>query len=196
MLKRFTPILAITALCWLVFVVNNLLLQGRLSQYGIEPRHVAGLWGVLWAPFLHGSFEHLAANTLPLLILGGAVCFRSAGEFNIVTVFGIVISGALTWLIGRTAHHIGASGLIFVYFGYLASLAIFDRKFGTLFLSLACVLGYGGIIRGIFPTATPVSWESHAAGLFTGIFLAWLVSKVNKSGEVESPTPAPKLRAP
>ena len=196
MFKRFTPILAITALCWVVFVINNLLWHGRLSQFGIEPRHLVGLWGILWAPFLHGSLEHLAANTLPLLILGGAICFRSTGEFNIVTVFGIVISGALTWLIGRTAHHIGASGLIFVYFGYLTSLAIFDRKFGTLLLSLVCVLGYGGIVRGIVPTSTPISWESHAAGLATGIFLAWLVSKVKKSGEVESPSPAAKLHAP
>jgi len=102
----------------------------------------------------------------------------------------------LTWLIGRNAHHVGASGLIFCYFGYLGSLALFDRKFGILLLSLACVLGYGGILRGILPTNAAVSWEGHLSGLIAGVVLAWLVTKVKRSEDSEAPTAAPKLRAP
>jgi membrane associated rhomboid family serine protease len=181
MLKRFSPILSLTALCWAVFVLNNLLWNGHLNQFGIVPRHAGGLMGIIWAPVLHGSFEHLAANTVPLLVLGAILCARSTGEFTIVTVFGTVLSGALTWLLARNAVHIGASGLIFCFFGYLASLAIFDRKFGTLLLSVVCVLGYGGILRGILPTSAAISWESHVAGLLSGIMLAWLVSKVKKT---------------
>ena len=74
----------------------------------------------------------------------------------------------MTWLIARPASHIGASGLIFCYFGYLASMAWFRRTFGTLCLSVVCILGYGGMVRGIFPTAAAVSWESHLSGLIAG----------------------------
>jgi len=79
MLKRFAPILSLTLLCWAIFVLNNLLWGGHLNGYGITPRHVAGLPGILWSPFLHGSFEHIAANTLPLLVLGGILCARGSG---------------------------------------------------------------------------------------------------------------------
>jgi membrane associated rhomboid family serine protease len=177
MLKRFTPILTLVALCWLIFVINNLLWHGRLDQYGIVPRRLGSLPGILWAPLLHGSFGHLAANTLPLLVLGGIICGRSRAEFAAIAIGGTLLSGGLTWLLARNACHIGASGLIFCFFGYLASLAWFRRTFGTLVLSAVCILGYGGILRGILPTSTAVSWEGHIAGLVAGIALAWLASK-------------------
>jgi membrane associated rhomboid family serine protease len=100
-----------------------------------------------------------------------------------VTVAGTVLTGGLTWLFARNASHIGASGLIFCFFGYIASLAYFRRTFGTLVLSALCVLLYGGMIKGIVPTSTPISWESHLAGLLSGIALAWLSSKLNPQHE-------------
>ena len=181
MIKRFTPILVLTVVCWLVFLVNNLIWKGHFDQYGIMPRQVSSLPGIICAPFLHASYEHLAANTLPLLILGAIICGRSRGEFVVVTVLGILVTGGLTWLFARSACHIGASGLIFCYFGYLASLAYFNRTFGALCLSVVCILGYGGMIRGILPTSTPISWESHLAGLVAGAALAWLMAKLNRT---------------
>jgi len=192
-IKRFTPILALTAVCWLVFLVNNLLWRGQLDQYGIQPRHFSSLSGILYAPFLHASYEHLAANTLPLLILGAIICGRSRGEFIVVTVLGLLATGGLTWLFARTACHIGASGLIFCYFGYLASLAYFHRTFGTLCLSVVCIIGYGGLIRGIVPTSTPISWENHLAGLVAGTALAWFMAKLKKT---PSGTPKPGPGSP
>jgi membrane associated rhomboid family serine protease len=183
-LKRFIPIIALTALCWLVLGLNNLVWQGSMVQCGIAPRHLSGLLGIIWAPFLHASVAHLAANTLPLLVLGGILCGRSSTEFAAVTVLGIVLTGGLTWLFGRSAFHIGASGLIFCYFGYLASLAWFRRTFGTFCLSLVCILGYGGLIRGIVPTSAPISWESHLAGLIAGIALASMTAKLKKPSKV------------
>lgn len=179
MLRRFTPILALVALCWVVFVVNNLLWGGQFNHYGIIPRHVQSLPGIIWAPLLHDSFRHLAANTLPLLILGGIICARSKSEFVIIAVAGAVLSGGLTWVFARNASHIGASGLIFCFFGYLASLACFRRTFGTLFLSAVCIVGYGGLLKGIVPTSAAVSWEGHIGGLVAGIALAWMASRVN-----------------
>ncbi len=177
MLKRFTPILVLVALCWLVFVVNNLLWSGHLNQYGIIPRRLGSLPGIIWSPFLHGSLTHLLANTVPLLILGGILCGRSKSEFTNVVLTGILLGGGLTWVFARDACHIGASGLVFCCFGYLASLAYFRRTFGTLVLSAACLLGYGGMLKGILPTSASVSWESHLAGLGAGIALAWATSR-------------------
>jgi membrane associated rhomboid family serine protease len=187
MVKRLTPILFLIALCWAAFVVNNLILHGTLNQYGIRPRHIGGLPGILWAPFLHGSWKHLLANTLPLAVLGAILSLRGRSEFGIVTVAGIFLSGALTWLIGRSAYHIGASGLIFCFFGYLASLAFFERRISTLLLSIMCIVGYGGIVRGILPTSSTVSWEGHLAGFTSGIALAWFLSKVKEADEESKP---------
>ena len=176
-MKRFGPILTIVGLCWVVFLVNDGLLHGHLTRYGIAPRHLESLPGILWAPFLHASFKHLVANTLPLLVLGAVICVRSRSEFTLVTGVGILMGGTLTWLFARNADHIGASGLVFCFFGYLVSLAYFQRTPGTLILSVACVLAYGGIARGLLPTSAAISWESHFAGLLSGVAVAWFLSK-------------------
>ena len=123
------------------------------------------------------SFQHLVANTLPLLILGLIICGRSKGEFGAAVASGIFLGGGLTWLFARTACHVGASGLVFTFFGYVASLAYFRRTFGSLVLSVACIVGYGGLLRGILPTAMPVSWEGHLSGLLAGVLAAWAVSR-------------------
>lgn len=180
-LSRFTPILALVTICWAVFVVNNLVLHTQLNRYGIIPRQINSLPGILFAPFLHSSYKHLAANSLPLLILGAMVCARSKGEFIAVTICGIIFGGGLTWLFARHAAHVGASGLVFCYFGYLGSLALFKRNFATLCLSVICVVAYGGIIRGILPTSAAVSWEGHLAGLLTGITAAWFMTRVSEA---------------
>ena len=189
-LKRFSPILVIVGLCWLMFAVNNLILRGHLTQFGIRPRHISSLPGILFSPFLHLNFHHLAANTPPLLILGAIICARSKREFALVTLCGIILGGGFTWLIGRSAYHVGASGLIFCYFGYLASLTFFERKIGTLLLSLLCIVGYGGLLRGLAPTSTAVSWEGHVAGFLAGITLAWLTSELkHQTPAVQAPAP-------
>jgi membrane associated rhomboid family serine protease len=183
MLKRFIPIVLLLAACWVVFLVNNYALSGRLLQYGIRPREISSLTGILWSPFLHGSMQHLVANSVPLLVLGAIICARGNHEFAKVTVAGIFLGGGLVWIFGRHASHVGASGLIFCFFGYLASLAYFKRNFPTLCLSIVCLLAYGGMLRGILPTSAAVSWEAHLAGLISGIWLAWLSSKTRRTAE-------------
>jgi membrane associated rhomboid family serine protease len=197
-LKRFAPILALVALCWVVFAINNLLFSGYFSQYGIIPRRISSLPGIVWAPFLHGSLTHLAANTLPLLVLGAILCGRSGSEFALVSVAGTLVGGGLTWLFAREASHIGASGLVFCFFGYLGSLAYFRRTFGTLVLSAVCVLGYGGMLKGILPTSTAVSWEGHLAGLVTGIALAGVMAKTKprKNGLQTEGKPLERIAEP
>lgn len=178
-LWRFAPIIALVAICWAVFVLNNLMLHAQLNQYGIIPRRINSLPGILFAPFLHSSYKHLLANSLPLLILGALVCARSKGEFIVVSICGILCGGGLTWLFARHAAHIGASGLVFCYFGYISSLAYFKRNLGTLLLSVVCIVVYGGIVRGILPTSAAVSWEGHLAGIMSGIGAAWFMARVS-----------------
>jgi membrane associated rhomboid family serine protease len=168
-------------MCWLVFLINNVFWNGHLISHGILPRHFSSLPGIIWAPFLHSSFQHLTANTLPLLILGGIICARSRNQFMAVTVAGIIMGGGLTWLFGRRAFHVGASGLIFCYFGYLISRAWFDRKILSFCVSILCLIGYGGILKGILPTSAAVSWEGHLAGLISGVAVAWLGSRAYKA---------------
>jgi membrane associated rhomboid family serine protease len=179
--SRFLPILILTSVCWLLFLADQLLFRGSLTNHGIVPRRLDGLAGILWAPFLHTSIKHLLANTLPLLILGGIICLRSKAEFRFVTGAGMVLGGVLTWLFGRTAIHVGASGLVFCFFGYLAALAVFERKAVSFFAAAFCLFAYGGVLKGVLPTAGPVSWEGHLAGLMTGITLGWLIMKVRKT---------------
>ena len=190
MLKRLLPILALTTACWAVFFVNHLLFSDHLVQYGIRPRHLSSLPGIIWSPFLHASLQHLLANTVPLLFLGGILCLRSPGEFVGVSSVGIILSGGLLWLLGRNAYHIGASALIFCLFGYLASLAFFERKLRNLVLSVICIIAYGGILRGIVPTSGAVSWEGHLLGFFSGIAIAWFLSNIKKADST------PPARAP
>jgi membrane associated rhomboid family serine protease len=195
MIRRVIPILCFTALCWAVFLVNHTLLSDHLNQYGIRPRHASGLPGIVWSPFLHGSFQHLAANTVPLLILGLVLSIRSRIEFISITVAGIFLSGGLVWLLGRGAYHIGASSLIFCYFGYLTSFAFFERKVANMLLSIVCIFAYGGILRGIVPTSAAVSWEGHLLGLFSGIALAWFSANLKKA-EGDSKLPSVEARPP
>jgi membrane associated rhomboid family serine protease len=183
---RVIPVLVLLAICWVAFIFNNLFWHGHLLQYGIRPRQIGSLTGILWAPFLHVSFRHLAANTIPLLMLGGILCLRSPAEFLVVTAGGTVLGGLLTWLAARPAVHIGASGLIFCFFGYLASLACFRRTFGTLVLSIVCIVAYGGILRGVLPTTPGVSWEGHLAGFLAGIAIAWATAKVSPQKSAET----------
>jgi membrane associated rhomboid family serine protease len=181
--KRFSPIITILVVCWVVFIINNLVLAGSLTHFGITPRRISSLPGIIWSPFLHLSFRHILANTLPLLILGGIICARNRAEFIGVTLAGIFIGGALTWLLARNACHVGASGLVFCYFGFLASRAYFDRTIITLLISIVCIVGYGGILKGLLPMSSAISWESHLAGLIAGIIIAWIATNQRRDAK-------------
>jgi len=103
MIGRLLPAMTLPLTCWAVFLVNNVLMGGNLTDHGIIPRHTSSLPGILWSPFLHVSLQHLVANTLPLLILGLIICARGKGEFGAAVASGILLGGGLTWLFARTA---------------------------------------------------------------------------------------------
>lgn len=166
---RFAIPLALVAAMWLV-EIGNLLTQGGLSGLGIRPRTIDGLWGILFAPFLHANLAHLIANTVPFLVLGWLVVLRGPRDFFFVTGWLIIVGGGAVWLLGRPfSVHIGASGLIFGYLGFLLARGFFERSLQAVLLSLLALFLYGGAIWGVLPSGGRVSWESHLFGFLAGL---------------------------
>jgi membrane associated rhomboid family serine protease len=175
-------IFGLTAILWIVAGINQLILGGSLVAFGIVPRTLHGLWGIAFAPFLHGSFAHLIANTWGLVLLGGTLILRDEDHFWIATLLGALFAGLGTWLIGRPSLHIGASGVIFAYFGYLLSIGWYQRKMSAIVLSVAAFLIWGGLLLGMLPLVpTGISWEGHLAGFVGGVVSARLVGKRSRS---------------
>ncbi len=160
------------AVLWIVEAVN--FISGhKLSMFGIYPRTLKGLVGIPLSPFLHSGIIHLILNTGPLIILGYFIILNGRRIFLEVTFFIIVAGGAGVWLIGRSSYHVGASGLIFGYFGYLVSRGIFNKKISSLVVSFITVLIYGSLFWGLLPTLSRISWEGHLCGFAAGILAAW-----------------------
>ena len=177
-----TPLVIISGfvvLLWLIETIDQLIFGGGLDSFGVRPRTLAGLWGILWAPFLHGGFRHLIANTGPLLILGSIVMLsRRLRDFFFITSIVIFVGGLGTWLIGpRFSVHLGASGIIFGYFGFLLLAAYFERSCRAIAIALVVLLLYSGIIWGVLPQGGGISWQTHLFGFVGGGVAAYLLSQ-------------------
>ena len=168
----------LVAIFWGLEIVDSSFLRGTLDLYGIRPRSLIGLRGILFAPFLHGSFAHLAANTVPFLTLGWLVMLRKMSDFFVVTIITMLVSGIGVWLTAPAySIHIGASGLIFGYFGFLLLRGYFERSFAAILFSLIVGLLYGGIIWGVLPLQYGISWQGHLFGFIGGAIAARLLAR-------------------
>ena len=168
---------ACVALAWLVELVDEVAFGGSLDRFGIRPRSVPGLWGILVAPLLHAGWMHLAANTGPFIVLAALVLLgRRLASFIAITLLIVVIGGLGVWLFGAAnAIHVGASGLIFGYVGYLLARGYFQRSFWSIALALGVAVIYGGLLFGVLPGQRGISWEGHLFGFLGGIAAARLV---------------------
>ena len=157
---------------WTAFVVNGIV-GGALMQYGVIPRTLTGLRGILFAPFLHANMQHLIANTIPFLAMGWLVMLRDARHFLPVTVFAMLGSGLMAWLLGAPGSvHIGASGVVFGYFGFLLLGGWYARSFMSITLSILVAVLWGGLVLGIAPGQVGISWQSHLGGFIAGVLAA------------------------
>ncbi len=169
------------AAMWAVELLDFLLPFLRLDHLGIRPRQPAGLLGIPAAPFLHGDFGHLAGNSLPFLVMGGLVMLGERGVFWAVTVFVTLVCGLVVWLLAPgNSVHIGASGLIFGYLGFLLSRGLFERSPLWIAVALGLLLAYGGMIFGVLPGQRGVSWQGHLFGFVAGILAAWAMFPKNR----------------
>ncbi|MGK4567157.1 rhomboid family intramembrane serine protease [Flavobacterium sp. 3HN19-14] len=161
---KFTPSVWIVPtflllLIWGVFFVENKF-GVSLSEHGILPRTLSGLQGVLFSPFLHGDIKHIASNTLPLFILTTALIYFYRNLSLKVLFYGIILSGLVTWVIGRSSYHIGASSLIYVLVSFIFFKGLRAKYYRLMALSLTVVLIYGGMIWYVFPEVDKtISWK-------------------------------------
>lgn len=152
----------------------------HLDSYGIHPREASGLVGIVTAPFLHGDFQHLALNSVPFIVLGGTVLLSGVRVFWGVTVFVTLVGGLGVWLFGpRLTNHIGASGLIFGYLGFLLARGVFEKSLLSIVIAVAILVGYGGLLWGVLPGQNGVSWQSHLFGFLAGVVAARLMARPN-----------------
>ncbi len=166
------------ALFWIIEIVDVFVFRGALNSYGVRPRNLDGLQGILLMPFLHGSFAHLAANTLPFVTLGWLIMLREVSDFFVVSGVTMLVSGLGVWLTGApNSVHIGASGLIFGYFGFLLLRGYFERSFTSILLSLIVGFFYGSLIWGVLPSQPGVSWQAHFFGFVGGVLTAQLLGR-------------------
>lgn len=155
--------------------IFNWVLGSPLNVLGIYPRSLWGLIGIIFAPILHGNFNHLFFNSIPLFVLGMFILMLGQKLFIGVTVILIIVEGLLVWLFGRKAIHIGASGVISGYFGFVLGLAYFYPTMISLILGFVTLYYFGSILLGLFPSSALVSWESHLAGMVSGVALVYIL---------------------
>ena len=160
-------------LIWGVELIN-MLMGHQLSLYGIFPRTLHGLIGIPLSPFLHSGIWHTLLNTIPFMVLGGLIIMRGVGVFLEVSLFVMLVGGGCLWLFGRSSYHVGASGLIFGYFGFIVALGWFERSIGTVITAFVTLFLYGSILWGLLPVFPYISWEGHLFGLIAGILGARL----------------------
>ena len=169
---------------WLLELLNWLFPQLQLDSYGIRPRDLSWLPGIIIAPLLHASWAHLIANTPPLIIFGGLVLLQGLRRFWLVTFVSVLVSGLGIWLFSPTyVVTVGASGVIFGYFGFLLLRGLFARSIGSILISSSVGLLYGGTVWGILPSSPNVSWQAHLFGLIGGVLAASLGRKRIKSNQ-------------
>jgi len=173
--RRAAALAAFVALLWAVQVVNWIVGYGLNPAFGLIPRQPGGLDGIIAMPLLHGSFGHLMANTPPLMVMGGLLVATTTRALLPLNAVVIGLGGGLVWLFGGSAIHIGASGLVFGWFGFLVVRGLVDRSPITLGAALVVGVLFGSILWGVLPGQPGVSWEAHLFGAIAGAAAALLV---------------------
>lgn len=159
--------------------IVNFFLGYRLNIFGIYPRRIWGLLGIVSSPFLHGHFNHLFFNSIPLFILISMVLLYGYETFYCVSIIIILVGGLGTWLFGRRGLHVGASGLIMGYWSYLLFYAYEQSSMLSLALAGVCLYYFSGFIFNLFPLEIKSSWEAHLFGFLGGIGAAFASPYLN-----------------
>ncbi len=186
LLINLVPPLLLLSILWFVKLIE-FSFDLSFASYGVNPLHWKGLQGVFFSPFIHGSFDHLYHNSIPLLVLTWALFYFyhriSWKVFFMIWLF----SGIGTWLFGRPSYHIGASGVIYGLFTFLFFSGVFRKNIRLMALSMLVIFLYGSMVWGIFPGFSPeknISWEGHSAGAISGFILAFFYRKEKAFEEV------------
>jgi len=169
--------LAIVLLMWIVFWVE-IRFNYDFNFLGIYPRKISGLIGIILGPFIHSNLKHLFNNSVPLLVLSTALFYFYRNIRWKVVIYGLLLCGVFTWLIGRPAMHIGASGIVYMLASFLFFKGIFSKQYQLTALSFVVVFLYGGMLWYVLPIDSKISWEGHLSGFGVGILLALIFKEI------------------
>lgn len=181
----------IVALMVIIHIVNSLS-GSALDGYGVHPRHVDGLTGIVAAPWLHDDWGHLGNNLVAMTIFGALVLVGGLRYFLNASLIIIVLSGMLLWLFGRNALHIGASGWIFGLWSLTIARAWYDRSWRNIAISIVVIILYGGMAQGVLPTTPRISFEGHLFGALAGVVAAYGL-RAQRAAEPAVPDPPLKF---
>lgn len=181
----------IVSIWWLVALADALF-DLNVRQFGVKPKTLEGLTGILTFPFIHGGWQHLLSNSLPGVILLTALFLFHAARSFVVLLILYLASGSILWLIGKSgSNHIGASGLVYALAFFLFTAGVIVRDRNSLAISFFIILWYGSMLWGIFPFSVEpgTSWEGHLGGAISGIVLALLIIKKPPKEIINDETP-------
>lgn len=183
--SQVTILGSFVVLIWLLEIVDLVFFRNGLNTLGVRPRTFGGLFGIFLMPILHNGLGHVLANTFPFLVLGWLVMLRRTADFFFVSTIVVLVSGFGVWLLGGTnTVHIGASGLIFGYFGFLVLRGYFERSFISIVMAVIVILFYGGLIWSVLPVFQPgISWLGHFFGFVGGAWAAYLITTRRRNSE-------------
>ena len=188
-IQGFTLLAGIVLFMWILEIINALD-SNNLDSDGIYARNVGRLWGILTAPFLHASFQHLIDNTIPFVFMGAIIALRGAARLAIVTAIVIFVGGIGTWLIAPSAAvTVGASGIVFGYATYLLTRGIFDRSVLELLAGAVVGVVWGGALLSSLVPHYGVSWQAHLCGGIGGVAAAYLLAQQRKGTGPARPDP-------
>lgn len=173
---------------WAIHIFG-IIFSKQLNVYGIYPRHIEGLKGILFSPLIHGDFQHLISNSVPMLMLSFVtfLFYRRVAVVSIALIY--VLTGFAVWLFAKSAYHIGASGVIYGLVSFVFWNGIFRRNMKSIILALCVVVLYSGYFLGIVPGEKGISWESHLFGALVGILISFVFKGVIEEDEKERPNP-------
>lgn len=172
----YLPIIAISIIALSFFIGNAIF--GNPSAFGLYPRDFKSLYGVITAPFIHSDFQHLFNNSVSLFVLLSITDYFYRKKIYLVIILGVIISGIITWLIGREGTHVGASGLVYTLISYLFFRSIISTNRQNKSIALVIIFLYGGAIWYMFPNQiNNISWEGHFGGFLAGLILGLLFSE-------------------
>ena len=169
--------IGLLAWLWLLEVVDTLA-GHQLDNLGIHAQEIDGLPGIIAAPFLHAGWDHLISNSVPFFILGFLVLLGGLARWLLSSLISIITSGLAAWLLTPgDVVILGASGLIFGWLTYLLARGLWSHRPGQVVVAVGVLVLYGGLILGVLPGQTGVSWQAHLGGAVGGVLAAWLLHR-------------------
>lgn len=165
------------AIIWGVFIVNAVVFNGALLNFGIHPREVSSIWHIFTAPMLHANYAHIVGNSLTGAFFCFLVGYSGKRVFWEVTLIVTVLGGLGVWLFGGIGtNHVGASGLLYGWLAYLIVRGVFNRSLQQFTVGIFLAMSYSGLVWGVFPGTQGVSWQAHLFGAVAGVFAGAVIT--------------------